>query len=213
MSVLEALQKSVERLHDIDTELDVCAYVVDPELRSGLPGAREGLPEQLFVREVDGDVEMALYVDPEIVAGLERDDPHTNLHAGNLASYCVALEGVSHFVFVAYRARLGRPVTALELELQAEVDKFVNAWLLLTAQGACPQRAARQLSRSLFDNYVLRDEVPAEEKNRYRIATRAAARFCHGLVDRYGRDKGPRRIERAVRSHYRQGLAEKIRAA
>ncbi|MCH7929016.1 MAG: ATP-binding protein [Proteobacteria bacterium] len=37
-----------------------------------------------------------------------------------------SVEGVSHFVLVAERARRELPVTQLELELQAEIDKFLG---------------------------------------------------------------------------------------
>jgi hypothetical protein len=215
MAVLSALQRALEGLHDVDTELDVTAYVVDDAQRDALPGARQGLPEQLFVREAEDGIEIALYVDPAVVACLEGDDPHERLHAGNLSSYCVALEGVSHFVLLAYRASLGWPVSALELEIQAEVDKFVHGWLLLTAQGAASDAAARALARRLFDGYVLRDDVPVAEHQRYHVATRAARSFCHRLADRCTADR-PRdrhRIHHEVRRYYRTGLAEKLRAA
>ena len=105
MAVLTDLQRSIESLHDVQSNLDVSEYVVDDDMRRDIPGAREGLPEQLFVSTYEGAVEMALYVAPSIVAQLESDPPHARLHAGNLESFCIALEGVSHFVMVAWRAQ------------------------------------------------------------------------------------------------------------
>ena len=67
--------------------------------------------ESLLLRESDGGLEMALVV-PSRAA---------NDHDGWLQ----LAEGVSHFVYVANRARQELPSTQLELELQAEVDKFV----------------------------------------------------------------------------------------
>lgn len=211
--VLLTLQRFIEDLAGIATQLDVSRYVVDPDLRGQLPGAREGLPEQLFVREHEGELELALYVDPQVVDQLAFDDPHRRLHEGNLASYCIALEGVSHFVFVAYRALLGRPVTPLEMEIQAEVDKFVGAWLLLAEQGHDRDAAARQLMRRMFVDYELHDDVPDDHSDRYHTASRAAGRFCEALAGRYGRDRDAARITREVRTYYRKGLAEKLRAA
>ena len=43
----------------------------------------------------------------------------------DLDSVCQLIEGVSHFVYVADRARRNLPATQLELELQAEIDKYV----------------------------------------------------------------------------------------
>ena len=42
-----------------------------------------------------------------------------------LPEYLLAVEGVSHFVYVMVRARAERPFSGLELELQAEVDKYL----------------------------------------------------------------------------------------
>jgi hypothetical protein len=212
MGILAHLQRTIETLHGVETHLDVRAYVVDEETRRAIPGARE-LPEQLFVREDEEGIELALFIDPRVVESLERDHPERRLHAGNLESYCIALEGVSHFVLVAWRAQRGWPVSALEMEIQAEVDKFVSAWQLLAEQGRSRHSAAQQLRRQLFESYRLQDDVPLEESNRYHTATRVAKRFCSSLARRFSRDRDHRRIRRHVRDFYRRSLADKLRAA
>ena len=74
----------------------------------------------------------ALFVDAAALANLERHDPAARLDDRNFSDFCLAVEGVSHFVYVALAAARQRPVSQLELELQAEVDKFVCCCLLLT---------------------------------------------------------------------------------
>ncbi len=212
-SILELLQRAVEKLNDVETRLDVRAFVVDEATRANLPGARVDAPEQLFVREHAGELELALYVDPRLVAGLERGLGSGRLDPGSLAPFWVAVEGVSHFVFVAWRALVGRPVSALELELQAEVDKFVIAWLWLAAQGAELSRTGRLLDRLLFDAHALHEGLGALEQERYRAASRAARGFCRRLVERHGPTRATARVTREVRTYYRHGLAEKLRAA
>jgi hypothetical protein len=213
VSVLASLQLAIETLHAVETELSVDAFVVDAAVRAQIPGAKDGLPEQLFVRQDADELELALYIDPKIIAVLEKDEPARRLHEGNLESYCVALEGVSHFVFVAWRAQVGRPVTSLELELQAEVDKFVNAWLLLGEQGCGFEAGARLLDLKLFATWEMRSEVPPEEVERYQTASRAARRYCARLAREHAGSGDRVRIESDVRAFYRQGLAEKLRAA
>ncbi len=46
------------------------------------------------------------------------------------------LEGVSHFLCVAHHATHDRQVSLLTLELQAEIDKYVGSFLLLSHCGA-----------------------------------------------------------------------------
>ena len=77
---------------------------------------------------------MALYIDAAVLERLARRDPFDALTHENLADYLTAAEGVSHFVYVAWNTGHDKPVTLLELELQAEVDKYVlGAWLLRAA--------------------------------------------------------------------------------
>ena len=212
-TLLARLQGTVQALHDVELDLDVHAYLVDDATRREIPGAREHLPEQLFVREEEGNVEIALYISPNVMARLEQDNPHTRLHAGNLEHYCIALEGVSHFVFLTWRASMGWPVSALEMEIQAEVDKFIAVWLLLADQGAPRPQTAGGLAKQLFDSYVLRDELSPEEAERYHTATRVAKQFCAQLARRYAKDETPQRILKDAHSFYRKGLAHKLRAA
>lgn len=210
MSVLTRLQTTLENLQDIQTTLDVGAYIVDEETRREIPGAIDGVPEQLFIREVGEEMEIALYVDPYIVEGLERDDPFKQLHSGNLEPFCIALEGVSHFILVAWCGSIGRSVSALELEVQAEVDKFIAAWLLLRAQGHPSLGMAQQLTRQLFSAYQVRDEMPHDVAERYHVASRAALAYCTGLARRYAHDRSLKRLLKDVRGFYRRSLADKL---
>ena len=210
MKVLPDLQRWVEDLHDVEIDLEVGAYIVDDAVRAAIPGARPEIPEQLFVCEGDEVVEMALYIDPRVLRRLERDHPAHRLHQGNLESFCIALEGVSHFVLVAWRTAVRRPVSALELELQAEVDKFIVAWSLLQAQGLPFALTCTPLLNALFFRFQLHEGLEREEVRRYTIANAAAWRFCRDLTRRFARDTTPRRIHRAAREFVRLGLADKL---
>jgi hypothetical protein len=203
----------LHQLQDVDIPLRVQEYVVDDEVRREIPGSKEGLPEQLFVREEDDEVEIALYIEPRIVEQLGDDDPRQRLHEGNLESFLVALEGVSHFVFLVWRANLGRPVSALEMEIQAEVDKFVTAWLWLEEQGNARRTTHGPLIRRMFDGYSIRDDVPNDEHARYHTANRAAKSYCRHLAHTYSRKAQAKGLMSDVRKFYRRGLAEKLRVA
>lgn len=213
-SILGTLQHTIQQLHDVQLDLDVDAYIVDDDVRREIPGAKEGIPEQLFVRDNGmDDVEIALYIAPAIMDRLHKDNPHTRLHGGNLEDFCIALEGVSHFVFLAWRASVNWPVSALEMEIQAEVDKFVASWLLLHAQGQERKSTARPLMHQLFQSFELRGELSEEEQERYHTANRVARRYVRSLVQRYGGDSTEQRILRDTRDFYRQSLPDKLRAA
>jgi hypothetical protein len=92
-------------------------------------------------------------------------------------------------------------VTQLELELQAEVDKFV----LLHELGTDSAR----LVESLFDSPRFLDDEGTEAGERYRLAHRLAARFVSRAVVANDRSRARERL----RSFYRAGQTEKIRLA
>ena len=82
-------------------------------------------------RVAAGELALSLYLDPALLRRLAAADPLERLHGGNVADCLTALEGVSHFLYLVWNASHDRPVSLLELEMQAEVDKFiVSHWLL-----------------------------------------------------------------------------------
>ena len=138
---------------------------------------------------------LSLYLDPALLARLARADPLERLHAGNVADCCTALEGVSHFLYLAWNAGHDKPVSLLELEMQAEVDKYVASHWLLRRQ--LPERFPAELPQLLFERAridrgaggrarravpggePLRGEIlPAVSSARWRAARAVRARRC-----------------------------------
>jgi hypothetical protein len=70
-------------------------------------------------------------------------------------------------------------VTLLELELQAEIDKYVTSWWLLREQD--PQRFPAELHRLLFERTRIDEGLAGERVDLYREANQYAARFCRRL--------------------------------
>lgn len=142
MQLLEELQGLLQQTYDLPGEHRVTDFLtMNPAVIEALGIALEsaGAREQLLVSQQDDSVDLAVYIAPEVLARLGDSDPLEFLHDGNLADFWLVLEGVSHFVYLAWNAGMDKPVTRLELELQAEVDKFVLGALLLAArQGSAP---------------------------------------------------------------------------
>ncbi len=153
---------------------------------------------------------VALYLDPEVLRRLERADPRRELTEDNLADYCTALEGVSHFVYSTWRLERDLPVSLLELETQAEVDKYaVTVFLLAGQTGAMVYPA--QVHARLFDRVSFDARLEPDQYHRYRTAHRCAARYCRRLEHRFV-SRGVARIEamvRELRRFYRLGGSRK----
>jgi hypothetical protein len=199
-SILSRLQLGLEALYRVRTDLHVDAFVIDDEQRRQA-GVARAPREQLLVREEDGELGMALFVDGAALKNLERHDPGRRLDEANFADFCVALEGVSHFVYLALCAAGHRRVSALELELQAEVDKFVCCVLL--------QGRDAGLRRRLFHEVRFHDDLDADERDRYVTANAEASRYAEALDRRFVREHRVHDMLDELRRFYRMGLDDK----
>lgn len=214
--VLQGLQSLLKRLYDVDLSYDVCDFLVTDrrELRGVSPVNDGRAPEEelLLAQTADG-AGVSLYIDAEVLSRLEESDPMGALTEENIADYCTALEGVSHFVYSAWRLGGDAPVSLLELETQAEVDKYAATVFLIADQqgGGFPAHVHPRL----FDRVNFDARLEPEQYERYRTAHRCAANFCRRLERRFV-DRSGARIEamvRELRKFYRLGHAAKLRYA
>jgi hypothetical protein len=156
------VQAALERLYRLDRVVDVGDFV---------QGGCEGEREALFVREADdGALEVSLRL------------PALEGSAG-LDVLCQIIEGVSHFVYVVERARVQREATQLELELQAEVDK----WVVLAAsmRETFDEAQSAALRARLYEGVAYEHDAGSEIGERYRLANDAAHRFVRRLEREY----------------------------
>ncbi len=204
-AVLRALQGGLESMYRVETELDVCDFLLGGD-RGGVTVERTPR-EQLLVKQGEGELELGLFVDERTLENLARRDPRRRLDDGNLADFLLAVEGVSHFVYVVHRARVERPVSAVELELQAEVDKYVVALLVSWSQAGEPPEDLRE---RLFQRVAFAGDLSREERERYELANTAADEYAAALEQRFVRPRAVHDLLAEVRRFYRKGLAEKL---
>ena len=204
---LYRVQRGLEALYRVDTGVEIGDFVVTAELRDALVVARRPR-EQLLVWETEGEMALALFIDPCALANLVSHDPARRLGDHNLGDFLLVIEGVSHFIYAIRCARAERPVSQLELELQAEVDKYVTC--LLTTEPAATVSAA--LRRRLFGYAAYDADLDHDEHSRYRAANDNAQRYTTWLERAF---VVPRRIPEMLaelRRFYRLGLAAKLGA-
>lgn len=186
------VQRALERLYQLDPLDDVDAFIAP---------AGDGEREALLVRETDGVVELRLRL-PACFAD----------ESGGAAidGVCQIIEGVSHFVYLADRARTDRRTTQLELELQAEVDK----WVVLSASlGELDSRRQEALRARLYEGVRYTHAAETEHGERYRVACTMAHRFVREL-DRESATRGRLAdVRSALRRFFRGNQEEKLRLA
>lgn len=182
---LRRIQERLERIYGLERAPNVTRFV-----REGDLGSRE----VVLLRESEHELEIALVLPPE----------SNQIPEGGALSdvWLQVAEGVSHFLYLAERARVHLPVTQLELELQAEVDKFVLSLEFST-------ESARGLLSRMFDSPRFLDAEGTEAGERYRMAHQLAARFVARVI--LAGNSG--RAQECLRAFYRAGQTEKIRLA
>lgn len=155
--------------------------------------------EQLIVRQSVEGLDVVVLLPEASVRALLAGDPD-----GDMDAYLGAIEGVSHFIHLAERARTQLPTTLLELELQAEVDKFA---ILTDSSVSLPTLALHDLHRRLYENVRYLHESTTERGQRYRLANDLAAKLWSQLIG-HGQSH---LIRTVLRRFYRASQAEKIR--
>ncbi len=211
MTLLGRLQRGLETTYRVDTHLDVDAFIVDEGERERAAGPDERRPrEQLLLRQDGGELSLGLFLDGGVIANLEQHDPSAGLTETNFGDFCLAVEGVSHFVYVAHRAAHDRSVSALEMELQAEVDKFVSCALLREDADDHAGVGASELRRRLFDDVHYHDDLRGPERDRYRVANDEARRYAGSIERRFLRDPRVPDLLAELRRFYRLGLEDKL---
>ena len=209
--LLADLQNLLAGLYAIDVDEDVLDYVDTDAAGLGAAGylddARDA-PEQLLIEEGEGEVGLALYLDPALLARLEALDPRRELCGRNLADFCTAVEGVSHFNYVAWNAARDKAVTLLELEMQAEIDKYLGARILLGRQDARDLEGA--LFAHLFDEPAFDAALPPAALERYRDANRFAGRYCRSLAARFPAGAPAPAMVRELRDFFRWPQPAKV---
>lgn len=170
-SSLRRLYRGLEALYQTETGVDPEQLVVRR------PPSPHGAREQLLLREADdGELEVALVLDEQLLQRFESraEQAFADEHLGDALP---VMEGLSHLVYLAEAARRQRPISGLELETQAEVDKLalclLHRWPPSTAE-----------FERLVDRLYYRFELTAADEDlreRYQTANRLALSFSRHL--------------------------------
>jgi len=157
--------------------------------------------ELLFISETTDGLELSLYLDETTINELIENNPFESLNQDNFNAFCLVAEGISHFVYLIWSATHNRTVSQLELELQAEVDKYILCASILANQtnGKLPEN----LCDLLFERITYNADLSREQQQRYRLANDYANSYCrrlHHQMIKFGESK---LITNEIRRFYR----------
>jgi hypothetical protein len=186
---LVRVQRQIEAFYELEP-----APLITPFVRVDADDVRE----QLLVQESGEGVDIVVLLPRASVEALLSKSATLELDA-----YLGAIEGISHFIHLANRARTELPTTLLELELQAEVDKFA----ILAGEPENQNRGDLvSLHRRLYEDVTYLHTSASESGQRYRLANELAARLWSQLIR-----KGPAAAHRGMlKRFYRASQTEKI---
>ncbi|NND91669.1 MAG: hypothetical protein HKN42_12480 [Granulosicoccus sp.] len=160
--------------------------------------------ETVFISQTDNSLEFTVYLDQDVVqsasGNAQTDVPGTsrNRSMPTLDSLCTVVEGVSHAVCLLWHAHHDRQLRALDLELQAEVDKY-----LVLLDFCLDEDSRSRLHRQLFANARFTAPVDSELYRRYKAASDSAATYCNWLFQEFPGPAGRTGLRQELARFYR----------
>jgi len=212
--IIERIQSQLESIYGLELPERAYDFLINlGDVQNYMPvQAIDKMPKELLlVRKPEDDtVEVALYLADDLIRNLSQNDPFEMITNDNLNDFCIMIEGVSHFVYYLWKAQRNLPITQLELELQAEIDKFLMLYFFLRSD-LNPQ-VSDTLFDALFEDFKLFENLSEEAKARYLTATQLASRYCYNLKNRMQKSScDMKAIVAEVRQFYSFAQEDKIR--
>jgi hypothetical protein len=206
-AILAAVLANLDRIYRLELAVNIEEFLINRETCDRLTGESAGAGAVL-VQEGAGGIRLGLFIAEDTWFDLSRQDPTARLTSDNLGSFCTLTEEVSHFAYLLWNAEQGRPITQLELELQAEVDKFITATLLWARQNR--GLVSQDLLGRLFGHYDLREGLDAGRRARYHAASALARTYCQALTQHFIRGSRLKEMLAELRRFYRLSQPGKI---
>ncbi len=213
------------RLYNLPLQLSIDEFLCEEWLVKQLTGQSAPSREALVIVEEGQDAFIGLHIRDDLLAALHSADARELNSVEELDTFVAVLEGVSHLLYVLHKAEREEPVSLLELEVQAEVDKYLTCLLPYSDKLAWEERhedrsasrlvpRSRHLRERLFIRLRYHDDERTEAGERYREANRLALRYV-SYLERYFLAQGRRQaeLESEVRSFYRLRHHEKLTRA
>ena len=205
--MLQSILRHINRVYDLELDIKIRDFLVSAETcqRLGQDAERASV---LVLEGEEGALELGLYLEPEHLERLAEIDLSVTVPAESFEALVTAIEEISHFAYLCFSASRQRRVTQLELELQAEVDKFVTSTLLVASRNG--GRVPAGLLDRLFGDFELRRTLDDVSRERYRHASSLASRYCARVVQAGLRSDGLPPLLPELRHFYRMTQTGKI---
>jgi len=164
------IENHLRTFYPIDHAISANDYILDPYFSHDAVNNKRAAVVSIECEE--GFQNIGIYFSQSLIEQHTRVTPQNLVTTMSLDSHCAIIEEISHFHLLAHRTQYDQPVTRLELETQAEIDKFlICATMLLEQTG---DAHFHSLARCLYDNGLITDLA---HRTIYEDANRFAANF------------------------------------
>jgi len=203
-----AIQHAILNRYDLHIDCQVEHFIShDNALVEQLTGQKNAAPEVLLVHEEGGNLDITLFLEKRLIESFNGQSSQSDAEP-TFNDFCTILEGVSHFVYLVWNAQHGRQIKPVEMELQAEVDKFVFAALAENVFGESLNQ--KQIYDSLFGEVSFSHAPGTVLHDRYRIANYYAQQYCSWLSKHYQLSQEDNQLYAELARFYRMGATAKF---
>ena len=155
--MLESILRHIDQVYSLELEVDIRDFLITGDLCAHFGADPRHSKVLVRQNERGEELELGVYIDDEKLGRLREIDLSVQMTSESFETLVTAIEEVSHFAYLLFSASRERVVTELELELQAEVDKFVTATLLLASRNR--GRVPKDLLDRLFGDFEVRADI------------------------------------------------------
>ncbi len=198
--MLQTLQHWIESTYGLEPGDPVEDFLIDRrQLEAHLPPGDpyRGADEVVLIAGEAPEIQLGLYLSRQLK--LEG----TELGKASAHQVMSGLEGVSHLLLLIHRLKQAEDLSQLELELQAEIDKFLFLNLV-------PAAGLRDSAKTHLQRQADLDGLSAERLETYETARRLAYRYCLSLERKYLAPRSYDGLYRELRHFYRLSHWKKL---
>jgi len=189
--VLSQVSSRLKKINGIEHSWQVEDFVMPTESEN-----------TLLISERGEDADLAVCLQRDLLEELRGLSLPHDFSLQVFPRVSLLVEEISHFHFYCVNASQQRKISALEMEVQAEVDKF--AFAVDCLEELNQKNFEDQIFGLLFDELHLGSWVKEDEKARYQEAHRIARAFCRKLL----RSSGDRAA--MIQEYYRLPSEERL---
>jgi hypothetical protein len=225
--VIKIVDRALKRLYNIDPKFKAENFLLqteDSEVEESdgdtnsfsVPSGR--MHAALLVRADLGntnDFSLAIYLSHALREKL-KSISHWDVGSWDhqqVSAFVTLTEEISHFNYLLFHSLRGRKVSQLELELQADVDKFLIVFFATIKGREVTGAFFERLYDQLFLHFRLRDELTPQQRERYENANAVAKSFVLKFRPLLKKKNLYEKALQLARKFYRVDCPEKISLA